>query len=60
MFDVMVKALDLLCKPVEGKVFETTYGAKQKAFGSGKIKLLDLLNMSFKLNFNRDDQIFNA
>lgn len=56
----MTKAIDLLCKKSEKKPFETTFGSRQKAFGAGKIKLLDLVNMGFKLNFNREEQIFNA
>lgn len=60
MQEVVEKSLKILITPdhPNQQVFLTTYGTQQKAFGSGKIKLLELINMSFKLNFNEETLFF--
>jgi hypothetical protein len=37
--------------------FNNTYGEHQKSFGNGKLKLLELILASFKIQFNQP--IFN-
>lgn len=38
-------------------MFNNTYGENQKSFGNGKLKLLELILASFKIQFNQP--IFN-
>jgi len=39
-------------------MFDSTFGKKSKSFGSGRLKLLEVLYLSFKFNFGRESEHF--
>ncbi len=47
-------------KSLNGLVFETTFGQTQTAFGSGKLKLLEIVLFSFKINFQKETDFFTS
>ena len=60
MYETISIAINILTDGTENAViFDSTYGKKSKAFGSGKIKVLEVINLSFKLNFNREIVYFS-
>lgn len=52
MAGVVERAVAILAQKSQGEFFSSTFGQKQQAFGSGKIKLLEVVHFSFKVNFN--------